>query len=88
MIKIIKGVYGYVDENLIIQPKTPKDEPFSLDPEKEARLIEQGVAVRVEEPREKPEENQEEKPKKKSTKKAKTEETDEEPPAITAADPE
>lgn len=36
MIKIIAGVYGY-KENGIILPKDKDSEPFSLDPEREAR---------------------------------------------------
>lgn len=41
MIKIISGVYGAK------QPKTPKDEPFSLSPGEEARLVRRGVAMYV-----------------------------------------
>lgn len=43
MIKIIAGVYGY-KENGIILPKDKDSEPFSLDPEREAELVAQGVA--------------------------------------------
>lgn len=94
MIKIIKGVYGFVNKDGIVSPKTTKDEPFEIDADKEARLVEQGVAVYVEEPvkAEKPEENPVEdkapvkKPAKKSSKKAKADE--DEPPFISAADPE
>ena len=43
MIKIIAGVYGY-KENGIILPKDKDSEPFSLDPEREAELVTQGVA--------------------------------------------
>lgn len=43
MIKIIAGVYGY-KENGIISPKDKDSEPFSLDPEREAELVAQGVA--------------------------------------------
>lgn len=44
MIKIIKGVYGYLDEHGTVKPKTEQDEPFELLPEKEARLVGLGVA--------------------------------------------
>lgn len=50
MIKIVKGVYGFVDGNGIVRPKTEDDEPFELPPEKEARLVGLGVAVYVSEP--------------------------------------
>lgn len=43
MIRIIAGVYGY-KENGIILPKDKDSEPFSLDPEREAELVAQGVA--------------------------------------------
>lgn len=43
MIKIIKGTYGYFDGKKVI-PKTADDEAFTLTPEKEARLVKQGVA--------------------------------------------
>ena len=43
MIKIITGVYGY-KENGITLPKDKDSEPFSLDPEREAELVAQGVA--------------------------------------------
>lgn len=46
-IKIVKGIYGYRNSQGIIQPKTPKDEPFSLTKEQEERLVEKGVAVYV-----------------------------------------
>lgn len=49
MIKIIKGVYGYM-ENLIVRPKTSKDAPFELTPEQEKRLVDLGVAEYVDEP--------------------------------------
>lgn len=47
MIKIIKGVYGYLDEHGTVKPKTEQDGPFELSPEKEARLVGLGVAVYV-----------------------------------------
>lgn len=47
MIKIISGTYGFRDGNRVI-PKNHLSEPFSLDKEKEERLIKKGVAVRVE----------------------------------------
>lgn len=50
MIKIIKGVYGYLDKNGCVKPKTPKDEPFALSEEQEARLVGLGVAVYVDAP--------------------------------------
>jgi len=43
MIKIIKGIYGHVDGGRIV-PRTSKDPPFSLTPEKEAQLVRKGVA--------------------------------------------
>ncbi len=48
MIKIVRGVYGFMDENGIVRPKTAADEPFALLPEQEARLVRQGVAQYVE----------------------------------------
>ena len=47
MIKIIKGVYGYVNKNGSVKPKTPKDEPFELSKEQEERLVKLGVAEYV-----------------------------------------
>ena len=47
MIKIIRGVYGYVDKDGIVRPKTEADEPFALLPEQEARLVKLGVAEYV-----------------------------------------
>lgn len=49
MIRIIKGTYGYMNENGVVKPKTAKDEPFSLSAEQEARLVGLGVAVYVDE---------------------------------------
>lgn len=47
MIKIVRGVYGFMDENGIVRPKTAADEPFELLPEQEARLVNLGVAESV-----------------------------------------
>lgn len=47
MIRIIKGVYGYVTPNGIVKPKTGKDGPFELTVEQEARLVRLGVAAYV-----------------------------------------
>ena len=48
MIKIVQGVYGFLDKNGIVRPKTEADEPFELTPEQEARLVNLGVAQYVE----------------------------------------
>lgn len=48
MIKIIKGVYGYMTKSGTVKPKTEKDEPFELTAEQEARLVSLGVAAYVE----------------------------------------
>lgn len=48
MIKIIRGVYGLLDKNGIVRPKTAADEPFELLPEQEERLVSRGVAQYVE----------------------------------------
>lgn len=50
MIKIISGVYGYLDKNGCVKPKTEKDDPFSLTKEQEARLVGLGVAEYVTSP--------------------------------------
>lgn len=50
MIKIISGVYGYLDKNGCVKPKTEKDDPFSLTKEQEARLVGLGVAKYVNTP--------------------------------------
>mgnify|MGYP001624425651 CR=1 FL=1 len=50
MIKIISGVYGYLDKNGCVKPKTEKDGPFSLTKEQEARLVVLGVAEYVTSP--------------------------------------
>lgn len=47
MIKIISGVYGYLDKNGCVKPKTEKDGSFSLSEEQEARLVGLGVAEYV-----------------------------------------
>ena len=47
MIKIVRGVYGFMDKNGIVRPKTAADEPFELLPEQEARLVRLGVAEYV-----------------------------------------
>ena len=48
MIRIIRGVYGYLDKDGIVRPKTEADAPFALLPEQEARLVRLGVAQYVE----------------------------------------
>ena len=91
MIRIIRGVYGFVDKDGVVRPKTSKDEPFETDDDKEARLVKQGVAEYVSvEPEEADEEPEKKPAPKKSTKKAskKSEDAEEEPPVISAADPE
>ena len=47
MIRIVRGVYGYLDKDGIVRPKTEADGPFSLSPEQEARLVRLGVAQYV-----------------------------------------
>lgn len=47
MIQIINGVYGYVDKDGIVRPKTEADAPFELTPEQESRLVRLGVAKYV-----------------------------------------
>ena len=47
MIKIVRGVYGFVDKDGIVRPKTEADEPFELLQEQEARLVNLGVAQYV-----------------------------------------
>ena len=47
MIKIVRGVYGFVDKNGFVRPKTEDDEPFELLPEQEERLVRLGVAEYV-----------------------------------------
>ena len=41
MIKIISGIYGRTN------PKTSKDDPFSLTPKEEKRLVDRGVAAYI-----------------------------------------
>ena len=67
MIKISRGVYGFIDENGTVRPKTARDGAFSVSKDEKARLVNLGVAEYVgEEPRkeppseEPPEENPEE----------------------------
>ena len=48
MIKMILGVYGFMDKDGFIRPKTADDEPFELLPEQEERLVRLGVAEYVE----------------------------------------
>ena len=50
MIKIVKGVYGYVDKHGFVRPKDCNSEPFYTSPEQEARLVKLGVAEYVDEP--------------------------------------
>ena len=91
MVRIIKGVYGYVDKDGIPSPKTPKDKPFSMDSKEEQRLVDLGVAVFVGEPKVevKAEEPETKKPSKKPKKKAnKKVNTEEEPPKLSAVEPE
>ena len=47
MIQIVRGVYGYLDRDGIVRPKTEADGPFSLTQEQEARLVRLGVAQYV-----------------------------------------
>lgn len=47
MIRIIKGVYGYMTEIGSVKPKTADDEPFELTEAQEARLVGLGVAEYV-----------------------------------------
>ena len=47
MIRIIRGVYGFIDKDGVVRPKTSKDGPFETDDDKEARLVKQGVAEYV-----------------------------------------
>lgn len=52
MIHIIKGTYGHVPNpnTGVVVPKTSKDEPFSLTPAQEKRLVLLGVAEYVDAP--------------------------------------
>jgi hypothetical protein len=47
MIKIVRGVYGFMDKDGFVRPKTAADEPFELLSEQEARLVRLGVAEYV-----------------------------------------
>lgn len=47
MIKIINGVYGYMDKDGIVRPKTNDDEPFCLTKKQEERLVGLKVAEYV-----------------------------------------
>lgn len=48
MIRIIAGTYGYKDKDGFLRPKTVASEPFSIDLAEEERLIQLGVAEKVE----------------------------------------
>ena len=47
MIQIVRGVYGFLDQDGIVRPKSEADAPFELLPEQEARLVRLGVAQYV-----------------------------------------
>ena len=47
MIRIVHGIYGHLDKDGIVRPKTEADEPFELLPEQEARLVRLGIAQYV-----------------------------------------
>lgn len=47
MIKMIAGIYGHRVNGAVVA-KTPKSEPFELDPKEEERLVKAGVAEYVE----------------------------------------
>lgn len=53
MIKMIAGIYGHRVNGAVVA-KTPKSEPFELDPKEEERLVEAGVAEYVEETKKAP----------------------------------
>lgn len=55
MIQIVRGVYGYLDKDGIVRPKTEADAPFTLTPEQEERLVRLGVAQYVGSVKEAPE---------------------------------
>lgn len=44
LVRIVAGIYGYVDKNGIIRPKTSKDSPFEVSDEEGQKLISLGVA--------------------------------------------
>ena len=48
MIKIISGTYGHLIGGRV-RPKTVASDPFSLTPAEEARLVDRGIAVYVNE---------------------------------------
>ena len=62
MIQIVRGVYGFLDKDGIVRPKTEADAPFELLPDQEARLVRLGVAkyVGVADAQPEPEEAEEE----------------------------
>lgn len=47
MIQIVRGIYGYMDEDGIVRAKRVDDPPFELLPEQEERLVRLGVAQYV-----------------------------------------
>ena len=47
MIRIVRGVYGFLDADGIVRPKTEADDPFELSSEQEERLVNLGVAQYV-----------------------------------------
>lgn len=47
MIRIVHGIYGHLDKDGIVRPKTEADEPFELLPDQEARLVHLGIAQYV-----------------------------------------
>lgn len=84
MIKISRGVYGFIDENGTVQPKTARDGAFSASEDEEARLVNLGVAEYVgEEPRkeEKPSEETPDETSEENTPGIPDENPDEEPKA-------
>lgn len=97
MIRMLAGSYGFRTADGLIRPKTPADGPFTIldtkdrtGAEREAQLVEQGIAEYVEAPAEaepvkaeKPVEKPAPKPRR-SRKKA----AEESAPALKAADPE
>ena len=56
MIKIISGTYGHLIGGRV-RPKTADSEPFSLTPAEEARLVDRGIAVYVNQVPEQPEDS-------------------------------
>lgn len=95
MIRMLAGSYGFRTADGLIRPKTPTDGPFTIidtedrtGAEREAQLVEQGVAEYVEAPTEpvkaeKPAEKSAPKPRRSRKKTA-----EESAPALKAADPE